>query len=168
MDFYTKNGLLFIIQVDHLSGENLGPIIQYFYNSGASNVQVVSTITKKNRPGHLFLVDCKAQYADSIEEIIVRELTSGGWHRINTEHRHLSANQVTQSVVVNCDSGSFDFTVEGKQIGEGQSNIRPEHENCVALKDEIFQKYGIHISLNEIYYKISEILKNNNKKEIEI
>lgn len=168
MNFFTKEGLVFMVQVDHLTGENLGQIINYFYEAGASNVQVVPTITKKNRPAHLFFIDCKSKYSNNIEEIIVRELRSGGWHRIATEHRHLSTDLIKIPIVVISESCRFDFIVEGKQFGEGTSNIRPEHENCVALKDIIYEKYGVHISLNEIHYKISEILKNENKREIVI
>lgn len=166
MNIFTKKGLVFMIQVDHLSGENLGQVINYFYDAGASNVQIIPTITKKNRPAHLFIVDCKSEYVDKIEEIISRELTSGGWHRIDTEHRHLCTDLIKFSVIVNFGSDCFDFIVEGKQIGNERSNIRPEHENCTALKNAIFQKWGVHISLNEVYYKISEVLNSIDKRQI--
>lgn len=166
MNIFTKKGLIFIVQVDHLSGENLGQIINYFYDAGASNVQIIPTITKKNRPAHLFFIDSRSQYADKIEEVIARELASGGWHRIDTEHRHLCTELVRYQVAVISEFGRFDFQVEGKQIGDGRSNIRPEHQNCVALKNEIFEKLGFHISLQEVHFKISEVLNNMEKREI--
>ena len=166
MNIFTKKGLVFIVQVDHLSGENLGQVINYFYDAGASNVQIIPTITKKNRPAYLFFIDSKSEYSDNIEEIIARELSSGGWHRINTEHRHLSAELIKQEILVMSESGGFDFVVEGKQIGDERFNIRPEYQNCIALKHEIFQKLGIHISLPEAFYKISEVLNNIDKREI--
>lgn len=166
MNIFTKKGLVFMVQVDHLSGENLGQIIQYLYDSGASNVQIIPTITKKNRPAHLFFIDCRSEYADKIEEIIARELTSGGWHRIDTVHRHLCTDLIKHSVTVKSDSDSFDFMIEGKKIGDDRSNIRPEHQNCMDLKDEVFQKFGIHISLSEANFKISEVLNGTDKREI--
>lgn len=166
MNIFTKKGLVFIVQVDHLSGENLGQAISYLYDAGASNVQIIPTITKKNRPAHLFFIDCRSDYADNIEDIIARELTSGGWHRIDTEHRHLCTDIIKHPVVVKSEFGSFDFIIEGKQIGDERPNIRPEHQNCTALKDAIFQKLGIKISLNEVHYKISEVLNCMDKKEI--
>jgi uncharacterized protein (DUF111 family) len=166
MDIFTKRGLVFMVQVDHLSGENLGQVIGYLYDAGASNVQIIPTITKKNRPSHLFIIDCRKDYADGIEEIIIRELTSGGWHRIDTEHRHLRTDIIKCPVEVVSGESRFKFTVEGKHIGDDRSNIRPEHQNCTELKNEVFQKLGKHISLTEAHYKISEVLNYIDKKEI--
>ena len=44
---YSKEGMLLLVQVDHLNGELLGEVIDHFYEAGAKNVQIVSTITKK-------------------------------------------------------------------------------------------------------------------------
>ena len=86
MDIYTKTGLLFVIQVDHLSGEIIGDLIESFYSAGAKNVQVISTITKKNRPAYMIVVDGNEASADEIERVIVEECGSSGWHRISTKH----------------------------------------------------------------------------------
>jgi len=166
MNIFTKKGLVFMVQIDHLSGENIGKVINYLYDAGASNVQIIPTITKKNRPSHLIFIDCRTEYADHIEEVIARELTSGGWHRIDTEHRHLRTEIIKRSVKVKSECGCFDFIVVGKLIGNERSSIRPEHQNCVDLKDAIFQNMKIHISLNEAYNKISEILNCTEKIEI--
>lgn len=155
-----------MVQVDHLSGENIGQVIGYLYNAGASNVQVIPTITKKNRPSHLIVIDCREKYADEIEEVIARELTTGGWHRINTEHRHLGTEIIKRTVEIKCDNKVFDFVVQGKLIKNEQSSIRPEHENCIALKDAVFQHVGVHISLTEAHNKISELLNCSDKNEI--
>lgn len=168
MNIFTKKGLVFLIQVDHLSGENLGQIIHYLYDAGASNVQIIPTITKKNRPAHLCFIDCRPEYGDRIEEVIARELTTGGWHRIDTVHRHLCTDIIKRPVTVVSESGSFDFIVEGKKIGDDGSNIRPEHQNCIDLKDEILKKLEMQISLNGAYFKLSEVLNDEDKKEITI
>ena len=57
MDIHTKDGQVFMVQVDHLSGEQIGQSIGRFYAVGASNVQVISAITKKNRPSYVFFID---------------------------------------------------------------------------------------------------------------
>ena len=48
MNFYSKEAVLFLVQVDHLSGEILGDVVDSFYAAGAKNVQIISSITKKN------------------------------------------------------------------------------------------------------------------------
>lgn len=35
MDIYSKEGLLILVQIDHLSGELLGNVIEDFYDAGA-------------------------------------------------------------------------------------------------------------------------------------
>lgn len=56
MEIHSKNGLVFMVQVDHLTGECVGQAIDHLYGAGAANVQVVSAITKKNRPSYMFLL----------------------------------------------------------------------------------------------------------------
>lgn len=166
MNIFTKSGLLFIVQVDHLSGEFLGQTIDYFYEAGASNVQIVSSITKKNRPAYIFFIDCKSEKADQIEKVIISELKSGGWHRICTEHRHLSTDLIRIPVAIKTGSDSFDFIIEGKQFGSATVNIRPEHDNCVALRNELFNRYSLEVSLTEVYHKIFAVLMDMDIKEI--
>ncbi|MGM9530246.1 nickel insertion protein, partial [Intestinibacter sp.] len=89
MNSNSKKGTIFIAQVDHLSGECIGQAIELFYNRGASNVQVIPTITKKNRPSYIFFIDCREQYKDTIEETIFKELNTGGLHIIETIHKYL-------------------------------------------------------------------------------
>lgn len=168
MDIFTKEGIIYYVQVDHLSGENLGQIIHYLYESGASNVQVIPTITKKNRPGHLFLIDCQPKNNDKIEKIVARELTSGGWHKINTEHRHLSTEIIKREVTIKLADKTFPFVTVGKKIGEEGMNLRPEHQNCLDLKNEIYKNFSHHISLSQSNFYISEILNHTDKKEISI
>lgn len=82
---YSKEGLLFLVQDDHLSGELLGSAIEYLYAVGARNVQRVPSVTKKNRPGQAIFIDAPVNLAQGIERLIVEELASTGWHRIKFE-----------------------------------------------------------------------------------
>ena len=52
----------------------MGQSIDLFYAAGASNVQVVSAVTKKNRPSYIFFINRKTERADTVEGTIVREL----------------------------------------------------------------------------------------------
>ena len=67
MNVYSKEGLLILVQIDHLNGEILGSIIEDFYHAGAKNVQIVSTITKKNRPACMIFIDVPFQKAEEVE-----------------------------------------------------------------------------------------------------
>lgn len=90
MRFYSKKGLLFLIQADHLTGEVPGDVIDSFYQAGTKNVQVSSTVTKKNRPAHVIMADATEATASAIEEVIVEECGSSGCHRLSMGKAHLN------------------------------------------------------------------------------
>lgn len=159
MDIYTKTGLLFVIQVDHLSGEIIGDLIESFYSAGAKNVQVISTITKKNRPAYMIVVDGNEASADEIERVIVEECGSSGWHRISTKHRHTAVSIVEREIWVYVGEDRFVFTAKGKQIAEDLKNIRPEYESCVSLREKL-QFYKKQISIREIYARLADLFHN--------
>ena len=45
MKFYDKEGLIFLVQLDHLSGELLGDAVDSFYKVGAKNIVTPTAFT---------------------------------------------------------------------------------------------------------------------------
>lgn len=165
MRFYSKKGLLFLIQVDHLSGEVLGDVIDSFYQAGAKNVQVFSTITKKNRPAHVIMVDATEATAFAIEEVIVEECGSSGWHRIDSCHRHTDVTYVTRPVIVHLGYTSFEFLLKGKQISDDRQLIRPEYDSCVELREKLKQ-YQRPVSLRRLQGLLSQAFNGDSPFEL--
>ncbi|MGN0293438.1 MAG: nickel insertion protein [Lachnospiraceae bacterium] len=158
MDIYTKPGYLFVVQVDHLSGECIGQVIDLFYQAGASNVQVVSSVTKKNRPSYMIFIDCREQYVETIEQTIVRELHVGGWHRIETSHSFLHNEVLNYEICVQKDDSRRTYSVQAKHfIGGG---TRPEHDSVVRLKEDILNHFGCHVDYNTVYSFICAAIVN--------
>lgn len=75
-----------------MDGEIIGSVIDSFYEAGAKNVQIVTAVTKKNRPSYMIFVDAREKDADAIEQVIVEECGSSGWHRIETCHRYTNVS----------------------------------------------------------------------------
>ena len=74
---------LLMAQVDDVSGELLGEFIRRVEALGARNVQIVSSITKKGRPGYIVYVDVPESLesevaAGQIEEIDIVERRRAG------------------------------------------------------------------------------------------
>ncbi|MDO5409808.1 MAG: DUF111 family protein [Lachnospiraceae bacterium] len=157
MNIHSKEGLIFIAQIDHLTGECIGQVIDLFYQAGASNVQVVPTITKKNRPAYMFFIDCRPKFADAVERIIAQELGSGGWHCINTTHRYQCNEIIQKTIVVEHGMQSFLFTAEGKRFEYG--SVRPEHENVAVLKQKVRDNFDMSISYYELYHAVMSVLR---------
>ncbi len=159
VDIHSKKGILFLVQVDHLSGEWLGQAMDVFYKAGASNVQIVPTMTKKNRPSYMIYIDCKTEYSDAIEALIPVEFNTGGWHRIETKHRYLHNQKVQRPLRICSENVRFDYMVVGKRFENG--NVRPEHDNVLELKKKIMKVFSIYKSYGEVYQMAMTILINN-------
>lgn len=162
---YTKEGLLFVIQVDHVNGEILGNVIDRFYEAGAKNVQVVSAVTKKNRPSYMIFVDGRKKDAEAIERVIVQDLASSGWHRIATEHRHTDVSIETREVQIVTEKETFLFPVQGKVINGDVRNARPEYDCCTELKMLLTKKAELYIPLHRTIQQVETVFSED-KKEI--
>ena len=158
MQLYSKEGLLFLVQVDHLTGESIGNAIESFYEAGAKNVQVVSSVTKKNRPAYMIFIDAAFECSEKIEEIIVKELGSSGWHRVETTHRHTNVTIISRKTGIICENFSFEYVVRAKVIDDDIKNARPENDDVKAIKQRIFAESGIRLSMAEISQAINEML----------
>lgn len=81
-------GTIILAQVDHTDGEVLGHSIEQLYDLGARNVQIISAVTKKNRPGYVLLVDLPAERVEDAAMYLGTELGIWGFHLLGTEHVH--------------------------------------------------------------------------------
>ena len=166
MNFHSKEALLFLVQVDHLSGEILGDVVDSFYTAGAKNVQIISSVTKKNRPSCVILIDGSAQSREQIETAIIRELGSSGWHCIDTCHRYTDVSVVTKRITVQTEKMVFTFTARGKMIADDVRHIRPEYDSCVELKTLLMQKSDLYVPVKELHTALSNVFYNENICEL--
>jgi len=158
-NIFSKAGLLFLVQVDHLSGELLGSAVEYLYAAGARNVQMLPGVTKKNRPGQSIIIDAPEERSEDIERIIVEELGSPGWHRFKTEHRHLPVESIGQATRVEIGSEHFIFELRGKRIKNQPETVRPEHSSCLELQRLLRERTGREISLSRIFAQAQSALR---------
>lgn len=161
MNIHSKEAVVFLVQVDHLTGECIGQTIELFYNVGASNVQVMSSVTKKNRPSYVFLIDCRLEYKEAIEQVIVTELGSGGWHVIHTEHCYQYNKILKKEIVVkDCKTNkTLVFLAEGKKFENG--SLRPENDSVVELKRVILEQFKKTVSYSALYNFILSAFEGN-------
>ncbi|WP_243259383.1 nickel insertion protein [Eubacterium sp. 1001713B170207_170306_E7] len=158
MEIHSKNGLVFMVQVDHLTGECVGQAIDRLYGAGAANVQVVSAITKKNRPSYVFFIDCCPASGDAVEAVIAGELTSGGWHKLSTEHRYQYNDKLKRPVVIEHGGERLSFSVEGKRFESG--SLRPEHDSVMALREAVYEKWQKPVTYDAAYHIAFSVLRD--------
>ncbi|MCD8250204.1 MAG: DUF111 family protein [Lachnospiraceae bacterium] len=165
MKLYSKKGILFLVQLDHLCGEILGDVIESFYQAGAKNVQILNTITKKNRPGYVVLIDGNEASSEAIEAVIVEECGSSGWHRIDTCHRHTDVFYLQKTVHIELEDGTFDFQIKGKQIADREQEIRPEYDSCDLLRKELL-KYGKKVSIRQLQFLLAQAFRQEGESRV--
>jgi uncharacterized protein (DUF111 family) len=144
-----KPGNILFVQTDHSPGDVIGTVIEDFYKAGALNVQVISSVTKKNRPGYLFFIDTAPGENSQIENIIINDLGATGWHQLGSEHRHIATEIWQRELVFDTPEGPHRHMVAVKVIMEKPEQIRPEHSSCLAIREALREK-GANLSLKEI------------------
>ena len=163
-----KPGTLFLFQIDHLSGEEVGCLVEQLYIWGAENVNVISTLTKKNRPGHLVLVDSGGMDAEGLPAKMATLFGTCGCHRLETSHLYLGTDCHKVSITVRCGDRILDEELEVKVI-EGQDRTlskRPEYEGLVNLGRRLEGTLGLTISLPGLRRSVEEGLRNGEPLEI--
>jgi uncharacterized protein (DUF111 family) len=167
MKFFEESGSLIIVQIDHLSGEMLGGIWEQLSSKGAKNVQLLSTLTKKGRPGQLLLIDISPEKISELEEFLVSEMGVNGWHRLMTEHVYVDIEMVSCDLTFRTPGSRLRVKVAGKRIKNTSGFIRPEHGDCVKVQRKLRQEEGLELSLWQLERLIFEAL-NSSKRRIEV
>jgi uncharacterized protein (DUF111 family) len=159
-----KEGTVWMVQADHLSGEALGVVLERLMALGATNVQILPTITKKNRPGHVIFIDVVDNgVIEPIEDYLVHELGISGHHRWKTEHHYAPTEVQTMTLQVQNGESALTMQVQVKTVGANGSSryVRIEHDSAVEVQREITEKLGRMVSLREISSIMESALVQN-------
>ncbi|MBK8961440.1 MAG: DUF111 family protein [Proteobacteria bacterium] len=87
-------------QVDDVPGELMGEFILRAEALGARNVQVVPSITKKNRPAYLVYLDVPAALESEAARLLGAELGCCSYRVIEAEHHRFDIARTTVAVTV--------------------------------------------------------------------
>jgi len=103
--------------VDDVSGEVLGNMIEKIMAQGAKDVTISSAITKKGRPTNLVSVICDSDTMNSIMDLLVTETGTLGV-RIRTSERYIVPRAV-KTLSVNIRGQSFDVRYKTRDLNNG-------------------------------------------------
>jgi len=139
--------------VDDVSGEVLGNMIEKIMAQGAKDVTISSAITKKGRPTNLVSVICDSDTMNSIMDLLVTETGTLGV-RIRTSERYIVPRAV-KIVSVNIQGQSFDVRYKTRDLNNG-SHFKIE-------SDDIKEISGV---LSISFKETEELLNQEVRKEI--
>jgi hypothetical protein len=103
--------------VDDVSGEVLGNMIEKIMAYGAKDVTISSAITKKGRPTNLVSVICDSDTMNSIMDLLVTETGTLGV-RVRTSERYIVPRSV-KTISVNIHGQSFDIRYKIRDLNNG-------------------------------------------------
>lgn len=129
---YRKNEHLWILEtnLDDASGETVGHATEQLLAAGALDVTTSAIQMKKNRPGMLVQVLCKAAAVDSLEEILFRETTTLGVRRWQVARRSLRREPHTVETPLGPIEGMLAW------LDESACRFSPEYESCRAVAEK--------------------------------
>ena len=120
--------------VDDVSGEILGNLIEKIMKKNAKDVSIFSGITKKNRPTNLLSVICEAQNVSEIVDLIIRETGTLGI-RIRDSSRILVPRTIHD---VSVEIEGVKFQIHFKKFNFGQKNdFKIEFDDLKYVSDRI-------------------------------
>ncbi|MBN1134425.1 MAG: nickel pincer cofactor biosynthesis protein LarC [Methanosarcinaceae archaeon] len=139
--------------VDDVTGEVLGNLIEELLTMGARDVCITPTTMKKGRSGHIIQVIAKSEDASKFARKIIKETGSLGVRVIPTRHR-LIADRRMDSVKIIINNQKFEIAVKIAQDTHGSLlNISAEFEDCkkVATRCEVPLKDVIRMAEGEAW-----------------
>lgn len=165
---YTKKGLIIFVQVDHLSGEEIAWAMEALNRPGVYNRHIISTVTKKNRPGYVMLLDIDPDQEENIAEVIYEHLGVYGYHRLESQHVHQKT--ITQKHIINVCKGAdmIRGKVRIKMLAENPHHFALESDDIVALGNQIKSKWNLEVSLLELKKGIEARIRSVSEGETEI
>jgi len=139
--------------VDDVSGEVLGNMIEKIMAQGAKDVTISSAITKKGRPTNLVSVICDSDTMNSIMDLLVTETGTLGV-RIRTSERYIVPRAV-KTVSVNIQGQSFDVRYKTRDLNNS-SHFKIESDDIKEISS------ALSISFKDA----EELLNQEVRKEI--
>ena len=139
--------------VDDVSGEVLGNMIEKIMAQGAKDVTISSAITKKGRPTNLVSVICDSDTMNSVMDLLVTETGTLGV-RVRTSERYIVPRAI-KIVSVNIQGQSFDVRYKTRDLNNG-SHFKIE-------SDDIKEISGV---LSISFKETEELLNQEVRKEI--
>jgi len=126
INFDSDSVVILETNVDDVSGEVLGNLIEKIMNDGAKDVSIYHGITKKGRPTNLISIVCKNDSIDKITETLINETGTLGI-RVSYSNRIIvpRTNRETQIII---SDKSFNVKYKVSSF-KGKSNFKIEFDD---------------------------------------
>jgi uncharacterized protein (TIGR00299 family) protein len=154
---YVEDVTVLETDVDDVSGEMLGNFINTMENERILDIQVLPSITKKNRPSHVIKILCHPQKSFKIMEKIINELSTLGIRFYTIKRVCVDRKFKKSKIDINSKTYELNFKISYIKMNDEINviNVKPEFEDLKRISKES------NLSIKEIlFYCQSEIKKH--------
>ncbi len=149
---YERDSVIILeTNVDDVSGEVLGNMLEKIMDKGAKDVTITPAITKKSRPTHLISVICDTDSMNSVLDLLFSETGTLGI-RVRASERFIVPRSIVKTTITIQDKK---FQIRYKIIGKDK-NFKIESDDIKSIAE----------SINKSYKQTEELLRNIIKKEL--
>jgi len=164
MEKYTQKVSIIETDVDDVSGEILGNFINKLNNENILDIQIIPSITKKNRPSHVIQIICYPEYTTKLIEKSIHELGTLGVRFKTVNRVCVERSMETRSVEIKGEIFDVNYKISYITSDKGKEivNIKPEFEDI----KKISEKLGITVKkvefiaqahLEQLFHKYNRI-----------
>ena len=156
--------LLLMAQVDDVPGEVIGEFIQRASAIGARNVQVIPSITKKNRPGYVIYVDAPESLETEMAALFGGELGTWGYRVIAAEHKHFDIERIDVQVTIRAGEAEHPFDLRAKRISQDGvfTRVKAEYDDLSKICESL-REIGTMVSLSDVKASVETALRNDQR-----
>lgn len=149
---YERDSVIILeTNVDDVSGEVLGNMLEKIMEKGAKDVTITPAITKKSRPTHLISAICDADSMNAILDLLFSETGTLGV-RVRASERFIVPRSTVKTEIILQDTK---FVIHYKIIGKDKRNFKIESDDLKLVAE----------SINKSYKQTEELIKSIIKKE---
>ena len=113
--------------VDDVSGEVLGHLIERMMEQGALDASIIPAVGKKGRPAHLIRVISRPWMAEELADRLMRETGSLGVRMMDVPR--VVADREIRTVRVELGGREFEVRVKVSRVGERILGVKLEHDD---------------------------------------
>lgn len=151
--FETDTVQILETNVDDISGEILGNLIDKIMESGARDISISPAVTKKGRPSHQISVICDNQTLDSVLDVLLSETGTLGV-RISQSQRITIPREYRNETV---STENENFVIRIKTFGTNFKSFKIESDDIKKVS----------LQIHKSYKETENILKNLIQKKLE-
>ncbi len=135
---YVENISILETDVDDVSGEILGNFINKLEKEETLDIQIIPSLTKKNRPSHIIKILCSPENRFKLSEKIIHELGTLGVRYYTMNRVCVERTQEKRNVEINGKNYEVNFKVSFiKSLNDKDIvNIKPEYEDLKRISED--------------------------------